>query len=293
VVRATGSGDGCGTSWPTCDGAVVPLDPGLATALEFGHRLLSVAVGLVGLALLVTAARTRRAHPGLLPTVLVAAFFFVAQALVGAWTVTAGLTGDSTDPLRAIVLPIHLVNSFTQLAALAVAVRYAGPSPPGRWRAADRRPVVAVLAVSALAFYALVFTGGIAALGDLFAPVDSLAEGVALDFSPDAPWVVRVRVLHPALAAALGVLLLASAAAVPALQRSQAVARAGRRLAAVYVVQLLVGTWNLVALAPLPLSVSHQALAMVAFVLFVMLLTTALTDEEAGAPAPSPPVATR
>ena len=273
LLRATGSGDGCGTDWPTCHGEVVPVDPELATLLEFGHRLLTVAVGLV---LLVAAVRRRREHPGVLAAVVVAAVFFVAQSLVGAWTVVAGLTGESTDPLRAFVLPLHLVNSFSQLGALTLAVLYAGPRPPGRWRAAGRGATALVLAASTVAFYALVFTGGIAALGDLFAPVDSVAEGIALDFSPEAPLVVRVRVLHPFLGAVLGAGLLVAAATVTGLRRTPEVTRAGAQLGAVYLVQLGVGTWNLLALAPLPLSLAHQALAMVAFALFVRLVAVAL-----------------
>ena len=41
VVRITGSGAGCGSHWPTCNGTVVPLQPSLETAIEFSHRLLS------------------------------------------------------------------------------------------------------------------------------------------------------------------------------------------------------------------------------------------------------------
>ena len=280
VVRATGSGDGCGTDWPRCDGDVLPVDPTFATQLEFGHRLLTVAVGVVGLALLAAAIRHRRAHPGVLPAVAVAAGFFVLQSLVGAFTVLWGLTGDSTDPLRAVILPLHLVNSFTQLAALALAVRYAGPRPPGRWRLGGRGATAGVLAVATAAFYALVFTGGIAALGDLFAPVDSVAEGVLLDFSPDAPWPVRVRVAHPTIALVLGLILLAASALVPGLARDGEVTRTAAWLGGVYVIQLAVGTWNLLALAPLPLSLLHQALAMVAFVLFALLVATALGDRD-------------
>src|SRR5690606_30637340 len=37
IVRATGSGAGCGRSWPSCQGQVVPELEG-ATAIEFAHR---------------------------------------------------------------------------------------------------------------------------------------------------------------------------------------------------------------------------------------------------------------
>lgn len=276
-LRATGSGDGCGTSWPTCNGEVIPLDPEFATALEFGHRLLTVLVGVIGLALLTAAIRHRRLHPGLLPAVGVAAFFFVAQALVGAFTVMAGLTGDSTDPLRAIILPTHLVNSFTQLGALALAVLYAGPRPPGRWQVRDRLGAAGWLLASTIGFYLLVFTGGIAALGDLFVPAETLRAGVIADFSADSPWPVRVRVIHPVLGAVVGTFLLLAAAAVPLALRERPVRRAAAALGGVYVVQLGVGTWNLLALAPIPLQMVHQSLAMTAFGLFVVLVATTLT----------------
>ena len=45
-VRASGSGAGCGSHWPLCNGEVVPRTPTMATIVEFSHRLTS------GLALL-------------------------------------------------------------------------------------------------------------------------------------------------------------------------------------------------------------------------------------------------
>ena len=41
VVRATGSGAGCGSHWPLCNGEVVPQAPSVHTLIEFGHRLTS------------------------------------------------------------------------------------------------------------------------------------------------------------------------------------------------------------------------------------------------------------
>ncbi|QBI19062.1 hypothetical protein ER308_05550 [Egibacter rhizosphaerae] len=289
LVRATGSGDGCGPNWPLCHGNVVPVDPGFSTLMEYGHRQLTIAVGLLGLVLLVQAVRHRRRHPGVLAAVLVAAAFFAAQALVGRITVVWELTGDSADPLRALILPTHLVNSFSQLAALALAVLYAGPRAPGRWRMRERAGTAGILLVSAVAFYGLVFTGGISALGDLYAPADSVAEGAALDFSPDAPWPARVRLTHPVLAMVLAFVLLGGAAAVPGLRRTWRVTRLAAWLGGVYLLQLVVGTWNLLALAPLPLSALHQALAMVAFALFAVLAAVALGGGDEGSMSSAAP----
>ena len=47
VVRATGSGAGCGNNWPTCNGDVLPLSGSAETAIEFGHRISSAGLGVL------------------------------------------------------------------------------------------------------------------------------------------------------------------------------------------------------------------------------------------------------
>ena len=58
VVRATGSGAGCGNNWPTCNGEVVPLSGSAETAIEFVHRITSAGLGLLILGLVVLARRS-------------------------------------------------------------------------------------------------------------------------------------------------------------------------------------------------------------------------------------------
>jgi len=41
VVRATGSGAGCGDHWPLCQGVVIPHGEQIATIIEFSHRATS------------------------------------------------------------------------------------------------------------------------------------------------------------------------------------------------------------------------------------------------------------
>src|SRR5512147_2327182 len=59
-VRATGSGAGCGSHWPLCNGEVVPRAPALATAIEFAHRSSS---GLALISVLALAVWAWRAFP--------------------------------------------------------------------------------------------------------------------------------------------------------------------------------------------------------------------------------------
>jgi cytochrome c oxidase assembly protein subunit 15 len=53
VVRATGSGAGCGNHWPLCNGQVVPLSPRVDTVIEFTHRCMTGGATFVVLGLLV------------------------------------------------------------------------------------------------------------------------------------------------------------------------------------------------------------------------------------------------
>src|ERR1700720_4900598 len=41
LVRATGSGAGCGNHWPLCNGQVIPLSPRIDTIIEFTHRCMT------------------------------------------------------------------------------------------------------------------------------------------------------------------------------------------------------------------------------------------------------------
>jgi heme a synthase len=52
TVTGTGSGDGCGDSWPLCHGQLIP-EYTVAAAIEYSHRIVSGIEGLlmVGLAL--------------------------------------------------------------------------------------------------------------------------------------------------------------------------------------------------------------------------------------------------
>ena len=56
-VRATGSGAGCGSHWPLCNGEILPRAARVETMIEFAHRVSSALSGVLVLGLWVWAFR--------------------------------------------------------------------------------------------------------------------------------------------------------------------------------------------------------------------------------------------
>src|SRR5277367_996422 len=84
VVRASGSGGGCGASWPLCNGDFFPHHPRLATVIEFAHRSTSGICTLLDLGLIAwTFYATPRRHPAR-AAVLLSAVLLVTEAGLGA-----------------------------------------------------------------------------------------------------------------------------------------------------------------------------------------------------------------
>ena len=121
LVRATGSGAGCGDHWPLCNGTVMQHSARIDTMIEFTHRITSGLSFFSVVALLAwTFATTARGHLARAATVAAVAFTIVEAAL-GAPIVKLGLTAQSQSPLRAPYLALHLTNTLLLLAALTLA----------------------------------------------------------------------------------------------------------------------------------------------------------------------------
>ncbi len=57
LVRATGSGAGCGSHWPLCNGEIIPRAAGTKTLIEYTHRVMTMPALLLFGALIVWARR--------------------------------------------------------------------------------------------------------------------------------------------------------------------------------------------------------------------------------------------
>src|SRR5215475_3207800 len=163
LVRATGSGAGCGDHWPLCNGTVIQHSPRTDTIIEFTHRVTSGIsfFSAVGLLVWVYAA-TSRGHLARAAAVS-AVVFTLIEAILGALLVKLGLTAQSQSPYRAPYLALHLTNTLLLLAALTLTAHLLG-----RERGYRRSEValIAPLRASAGLFILLVVgvTGSLAAL---------------------------------------------------------------------------------------------------------------------------------
>jgi heme A synthase len=209
-VRASGSGAGCGSHWPLCNGQVIPPAPQVATLIEFSHRLTTGLAGLLVIGLVFGAFRALpRGHAARRGAALSLAFILI-EGMVGALQVRLGLTADNASVGRAVVGSIHLANTFLMLAAITLTAWWASGGAalqlrnPGIARGRERL-LGWVFALGLLGVLLVGASGAITALGDTLFPSASLAEGLQADLSAGAHFLIQLRVIHPILAVLVGV----------------------------------------------------------------------------------------
>lgn len=274
VVRATGSGAGCGSHWPLCNGEVIPPSPTVETLIELTHRLTSGVSLLMVLAMLWWGRRVfAPGHPARRAT-WVAMVVMLLEAAIGAGLVKFELVADDASMARALTLGAHLVNTQLLLGSIFLAAWWSGGAPPVRLRGQGLAAWGIVAALGAMVVVGM--TGAIASLGDTLFPARTLAEGIAMDRHPSAPLLIKLRVWHPTLAVAAGILLLAVAALAPRWRDDAATARAARVVTGLVVMQWSVGLVTLLLLVPIPLQLLHLLTADLLWLAIVWLGATLL-----------------
>ena len=262
LVRATGSGAGCGASWPTCKGAILPGLGEVSTRIEFSHRLFS---GLALLSLVLLVVSVYRNFPkgsAARKAARLSAIAIVIESLLGAWLVLARLVEDDASVMRTISVPIHLVNTLFLLGALTATAWIVTRGQNFVVPTGDRKRIW----IAAGALLVLGATGAIAALADTLFPVESLAQGLAADFDSSSHFLTRLRTIHPVVAVFSSAYLLHLAGNTLSRARGPALA-----LIALVFSQLLVGVLNVVLLTPVTVQVLHLLLADCIWVMLIVL----------------------
>ncbi len=284
VVRATGSGAGCGEHWPLCEGRVIPHAQQIATVIEFAHRASSgidvlLVIGLVYLAF----RRFGRGHP-VRRYAAATGFFTLTEGLVGAALVLFGEVGKTVSAARVAILSVHLTNTFLLLASLALvawaATEHAPAGAPGESSAAGKSHGTsrACLAYGGglAAMLLIAISGTIAALADTLFPARSLAEGMRWDFAASTSPIVHLRIIHPVVAVVLGGLLMGLAIHALSAPTPAAAKRLARWLLGLVALQFCLGIVNILLLAPLWMQVLHLLTADLIWITLVLLSSEAL-----------------
>ena len=270
VVRATHSGAGCGRSWPTCQGELLPELSG-ATATEFTHRVASgIALVLVASLVVIVWRSVGRDLPARRASVW-AGIAIVGEALIGAAIVFYEWVADDSSVARVVAVPLHLVNTFLLLAALTLTAWFLG----GGGRLVARGGPLRWVMVGAVALVAIAGTGAVTALADTLFPSDSIAAGLAAVVTGTEHFLTRLRVLHPVLA-----ILTVSAAALATRLLGGPVLVRVRTLLILSVVQMGLGVLTVALASPLWVRLLHLANADLIWISYIWLAAQTLSSRD-------------
>lgn len=280
-VRASNSGDGCGSHWPSCNGEVIPNPEHSKTWIEFTHRGMSGLMLLAVIALVVWAFVSFRGEA--LRSVRRGAAWVlgltVSEALIGAGLVIFGLVADNDSATRAIVLAAHLVNTFLLFGALVYTTWSSRADSEEKFPKLQLKGQGWVLPIIGAVLFLTLWvsiSGVVAALGDTLYPPESLQHAMAQKLSPTSSFLVRLRIVHPTMAIATAIVLVIFTALLPRVRRSSSVSSWAAAVAAVFCFQLGFGLLNVLFLAPIWMQIVHLAIADLIWIGLLMMSFCAL-----------------
>jgi heme a synthase len=293
VVRVSDSGLGCGPAgsgfhgWPFCNGDIVPgLD--LNAVIEYTHRVLAGAVGIMILLLAIGALRRYRSNRVLVRATIAAGVLVLLQGLLGGATVE--------ENLEEALVAAHLGLAMLLLGLLMVIHRATKPEVLGA-APAPATPRLRALAVVTSAFVLLtIIAGGYMAGTQNYGRADyQLGDGAHHACGKEFPTcngefmpfgqarLVDIHLTHRFFMYVTTVLVIALVAIALRRRPSPGLARWARALGGLLAVQILVGALNVWLDEYEVLIVAHLALG-------TLLWSAAigLTMQLYGLPEPSP-----
>ena len=249
-VRATGSGDGCGATWPTCKGKIIPALSDTSELIEFSHRSVS---GVLLVVTLIIFAKTRKFQKeSLVRTVTnYLTFFVIFEALIGAVIVIFEWVGLNSSLPRIIAVPIHLVNTFGLLGSYAILYKILQNDLQNIKNMFNKN----FLLISSL-FLLSGATGSITALADVLFPSASFVEGFLADFDRTSEVLTRLRILHPIISSTLSIVLFVYATGIRKKYNVSV-----KPLQILILIAVFLGVINVLSNIVLPLSILHLAIA--------------------------------
>jgi heme A synthase len=275
-VRASGSGAGCGSNWPLCQGEIIPQPQQIETVIEFSHRLSSGLALLAVVALVIWGFRAYPKGHGVRKGVVWTGIFMILEALIGAGLVLLEYTALNVSLGRAIWMAGHLVNTFLLLAALSLTVWWAKGGDRLRLRGHGAVGWTYWLLVAGM--FVLGASGAVTALGDTL----TITGGISPQENTLVNTLVELRIFHPLIAfAVFGLALLAVWTANRNGRANAGMQRYGQAIVILFIVQLLLGALNVQLRAPVWLQMAHLLLTSTIWILVVFLGAATLSNRTA------------
>lgn len=255
-VRASRSGDGCGSHWPLCDGSHTPLMGDPARLVEMSHRISTGIIGPMAVALAIWAFRKFPKGHLVRNASLVVVAMTVVEGLIGAALVKFELVTNNDSAARAGVMAFHVLSTFLLVGAIAVCALASGYDP--RPKLKGQGTVGWILAMGAVGMFFMGVSGSISALGHQLHETPDVLKAA---LNPATHWMVRLQPLHPLIAASVGLYLLLTAGLIIHLRPDARVKRAVQWMVGLYAFQMAVGALNIWFKAPIGMQMFHLVMA--------------------------------
>ena len=279
-LRASKSGDGCGQFWLTCNGELIPSAPQFKTVIEFSHRMTTAVDGIVMLILLGWAiwlwrSESTTRNRQILYAAVGSMIFVITEAAVGAGLVLTGNTAEAVTDTRPLWAIGHLVNTFILLTFLTLTAWFAtrerriGPMPDSK--------TILLIAIAVIGLLLVGSSGALAALSNMLFPSQSIAEGMAKDFSESSNLILRLRLSHPVLSILTSVYIIFIAGWLKAMvPEDENTAWWSKVVSILVMVQVAFGGATLLTLGPIVMQLGHLLLADLVWISFVLLVASFL-----------------
>lgn len=260
IVRVTDSGLGCGSSWPLCDGKIIPPLDNLTAWIEWSHRLFAMLIGVLGLATLIAAWRSKRENRFAFIAVVIAALLYTVQSLLGRQVVV--------HELRPVLVALHLGTAMLLLASLLAASVAATYRPEKRIQTDSVTLLTYITTVLSLV---IILTGALVrGSGATLACTDwPLCNGAVIPTGQGQAAIIHMT--HRFAVVALGISLLLLVWQALQAGRSGQIRRVAVLALVVYLAQAAVGALFVLTQAGRVWGAAHVGLAAATWALLVML----------------------
>tara|TARA_B100000700_G_scaffold328289_1_gene445647 strand:- start:6359 stop:7288 length:930 start_codon:yes stop_codon:yes gene_type:complete len=270
LVQITGSGAGCGESWPKCNDELLPDVTSTNTIIEFSHRLLTTIVGFCIISLALFARFLFGKNHFCTKVTYIAIFFLITEILIGAMLVRFGWVEFDISWGRVIADALHVLNTFFLIAAIASSTQYKNYTYIPNLEKNTQRLVFVIMI-----FLIIAVTGALNSLADLL-----YVEKISLSQQNNIyDLLIGVRALHPFIAIIGGIII----AYIMLTFSNQALPNVQKKLIIIILasigLQFIVGIINIVLMTPLTIQIIHLVLANILWISTVIFTVNRITNQ--------------